>query len=375
MSKIETLSYFLFPHMTASAGDYFNLCIFLPRLRVLEIARQASIPEWAQQKVSGWPVGIGKELSARIGASIEAYRTFAEVHGGPGGILGFLSRVFDDIDEIRFHIQDELREKSHPDVNPHSALSLQSSALGADLFQAALFLEIARELDEKELEIESGYDRLNAMEQEFRTILGIEDDESERAETNLTPVLAPDTNGLLYMLPKRIESWFRMLSLSSPGPVGSVPVFAACFPEVVEEVVEMVRTGCERNGKNFSVAAHLLGAIPSMGGQGGGQFRTLIEADGMVELLSSCHRALGDFIRAAAGGEDTAGLEDKKLSVQGAFEKFCRKCAVPERGDINLSLTVVKDVSLTDVPGFSAAEGPGFETEARPLVFLSITAG
>ena len=92
--------------------------------------------------------------------------------------------------------------------------------------QAAIFLEIARELDEKELEIASSYAHLNAIEQEFHDILGIEDEESDRAETNLTPALAPDTNGLLYMLPRRIQSWFRMLSLKPPE---SMPVFVGFF--------------------------------------------------------------------------------------------------------------------------------------------------
>ncbi|HYA42339.1 MAG TPA: hypothetical protein VEF34_13615 [Syntrophobacteraceae bacterium] len=382
MTKTQTLCYFLFPHMTLSSGDFQNLYILLPRLRVLEIARQAPIPEWAQQKVSGWPVGMGEELSARIHASIEAFRTFAEVHGGPGGILGFLSQALDETEELRFRIQEELREKSRPDANPAPTFSPQStdqvrgklSVLSPDLFQAALFMEIARELDEKELEIGSGYDRLSALEQEFRDILGIEDEESEQAETNLTPALGPDTNGLLYMLPKRIESWFRMLSLSSLSPLESMPVFVTCFPEVVEEVVEAVRTGCERNGKNFSAAAHLLGSIPRMDALESRQLRTLIEAPGMSEVLSSCHRDLEDFIRGAAGGEDSSRLEDKKRSLQGAFEKFCRKCEVSDTDNINFGLTVVKSVSFADVLGFSVAS-PAFAPWPWPPVFLSIAAG
>jgi hypothetical protein len=364
MAWTETLTYFLFPHTTLSNGDFLNLCTFLPRLSVLEIARQPSIPEWARQQVSGWPVSSGEELSSRIASSIGSYRTFAQVHGGPGGILGFLSRAFDEIDEPRFRIQEELREKCGPGINPASTLSPQ-------LFQAAVFLEIARELDEKELEIESGYDRLGAMEQEFRDVLGIEDDESERAATNLTPALTPDTNGLLYMLPKRIESWFRMLSLKPPE---SMPVFVACFPEVIEEVLEMVRTGCERDGKKFSSATHPLGSIPGMDCLGRKQFPTLIDAPGMSELLSSCRRDLEDFIRSAAGGEDPAELEGKRRSLQTSYEKFCRKCEATEGDKINLGLAVVRGVSLAEAPGFSAASR-GFEAGPWPLVFLSIAAG
>jgi hypothetical protein len=381
MTGTKTLSYFLFPHMTISAGDYRNLCFFLPHLRVLEIAGKASIPEEVQQKVSGWPVLIGEELSTRIIASIEAYRTFALVHGGPGGILGFLNQAFDEVDETRFKIQEELREKSQSDIAPASIpesggpFGETSLTLDPVLFQAALFLEIARELDEEELEIASSYDRLGAIELEFREILGIEGDEPERAETNLTPALAPDTNGLLYMLPKRIESWFSMLSSFSLSQIEDLPVFVTCFPEVVEEVVEIVRTACERNGKKFSAVAHQLGSIPGMDGLGSRQFRTLVEAPGNPELLAACGLDLEDFVREAATGEDSTRLEGKKRSFRGAFEKFCLKCEVSGGGKINLAATILKDVALADVPGFlSTPAGSELESGTRTFVLLSVSA-
>ena len=213
MTGSETLTYFLFPHMTLSASDFRNLCIFLPRLNVLEIARQASIPEWAQERISRWPVLSGEELSSRIVSCLEAYRAFAQVHGGPGGVLGFLNQALDEIDEPRYRIQEELRGKSRTEnrgrTSPSPAPSIQALVLSPELFKAALFLEIARELDEKELEIESGYSRLNSMEQEFQEILGIEDEESERSETGLTPALAPDTNGLFICFRSESEAGFK----------------------------------------------------------------------------------------------------------------------------------------------------------------------
>ena len=358
MTAVSELNYFLFPHMTLSEHDFRNLWIFLPRLSVLEIARLASIPEWAQERFSAWPVLLGEDLSTRIGSCIEGYRTFAQVHGGQGGILGFLSRAFEEIDEPRYRIEQELRGRCPTDMGPAQK----------EIVQAALFLEIARELDEKELEIGSSYAHLNAIEQEFRDILGIEDEESDRAETNLTPALAPDTNGLLYMLPRRIESWFRMLSLQ---PLESMPIFVGCFPEVVGEAIEMIRTGCERDGKQFSAATHLLGSIPRLDGLGSKQFRTLIEAPGMSDLLSSCRHGLEDFIRSAARGENPAELQGKGRLLQSAFERFCRKCEVPEGDQVSLNVTLVENVSPGDVPGFLGAP-PGFEAGAGTPVFLCI---
>ncbi len=309
MTAVNELNFFLFPHMTLSEHHFRDLWISLPRLSVLEIARKTSIPQWAQERFSGWAVLRGEEISARIGACIEGYRAFAQVHGGAGGILGFLRRSLDETDEPRYRIQEKLRGSCPPDMD----------AAQKEIVQAGIFLGIALELDEKELEIESSYVHLNSIEQEFRDILGIEEEESDGEETNLTPALVPDTNGLLYMLPRRIKSWFRMLSLQPPG---SMPVFVSCFSEVIVEAIEMVRTGCEREGKEFSAATYTLGSMPGLHGPGSKQFRTLIEAPGMPDILASCRHGLEDFIRSAAGGENPDELQAKGRLLQSAFEKL-----------------------------------------------------
>ena len=361
MTETATLNYFLFPHMTLSENYFRNLGIFLPRLSVLEITRQASLPPWGKGRFSGWPVLRGQELSPVVSSCIEGYRAFAQVHGGPGGVLGFLSQLVDELDEPRYQLQEELRGKCPPDLAPAQK----------ETIQAALFLEIARELDEKEMEIDSSSAHLNAIELEFRDILGIEDGQSQSAEISLTPPLAPDTNGVLYMLPKRIESWFQMLSLQ---PVEGIPIFVAFFPEVVEETLEMIRSGCEQKKKEFSTATYRLGPVPRMDSLGRKQFQTLMEAPGMPELLSSCHRELEDFITGTAGGENPAELQGKSRSLQSAFEKLCRKCDVPEGDKASLVVTWVENLSLGDVACFLGAS-PGFGAGSRPPVFLSITAG
>ena len=141
-----------------------------------------------------------------------------------------------------------------------------------------------------------------------------------------------------------------------------------------DEALEMIRTGCERDGKEYSAATYLLGSIPRLDGLGSKQFRTLIEAPGMPDLLSSCHHGLEDFIRSTAGGENPDELQGSSRLLQGAFERFCRKCEVPEGDRISLKITWVRNVSLGDVAGFLGAS-PGFEAGAGAPVFLSIAAG
>jgi len=344
--------------MTLSDNDLRDLCIFLPRLNVLEIARQANVPQWVQERLSGWPVLRGGDLPALIDSCIQGYRNFAQVHGGPGGILGYLSQVLGEIDEPRYRIQEELRGKCPQDMDPAQK----------ETIQAALFLEIARELDEKELEIESSYAHLSEIEQEFRDIVGIDDEESESAETNLTPALSHDVEGLLYMLPRRIESWFRMFSLR---PADGLPVFVACLPEVIEETLEMIHTGCERNGKEFSTASYPLGSIPGSGVLGRKQFQSLIEAPGMPDLLSICHHELENFIKRAAARENPVELQGGSVPLQSALEKLCGKCTAPQDDKLSLMLTMVENVSFAEAAGFLGVHH-GFESAAWPPVFLSI---
>ncbi len=358
MTETNSLDYFLFPHMTFSSNALENLCVFLPRLNILEIISRASIPKWAQERIYGHAILSEGELFSRIGGCIEGYRNFAKVHGGPGGVLGFLSHALDEIDEPRYRIQEELRGKFPPAKDSEER----------EIVQASVFLEMARELDEKELELKTGYDRMNTIEQEFRDILGIEDEESEQVETSLSSALAPDENGLLYMLAKRIESWFRMFSA---GPVVNMPVFVAGFREVADETLDIVRTECERSGKDFSTAAYRLGPVPRLFGPAGGRLRTPLDAPGVSEVISSCRHGLDDFIRSAARDEEPEG---KRGLLQSAFEELCRRCGTPQDARASLLITVVKNVSVAAIPGLPPLRLTG-EAGDWPPVFLSVEAG
>ncbi len=357
MSAAENLNYFLFPHTILSTRDFRNLRISLPRLNIMEIIQHAAIPKWGRKTFAGWSVLGSQELSDRIGSCVRAYRSFAEIHGSPGGTLGFLSRALDEIDEPRYQIQEQLRGKRPPEMDAEEK----------EIIQAAVFLEIARELDEKELELESNYTHLSAIEREFRDILGIEEEESEPVETDLTPPLAHDTNGLLYMLPKRIVSWFRMLSLK---PIEKMPVFVSCFPAVIEETLEMVRSACEGAGKEFASTVYPLGAVPRVDMLGEKQFQTLVEAPGIPELLSSCYRGLENTMKAANDGVPEL-IQERSWSLKNELEKLCRNCDMAEGDKVSLNLILLEKLTLNDVLGFLGAN-PVFGTEAWPAAFLSV---
>ncbi|MDR3554827.1 MAG: hypothetical protein P4L55_08740 [Syntrophobacteraceae bacterium] len=354
MTETDRLDYFLFPHMTLSANSLEKLCVFLPRLDILEILSRATIPEWARDRIYGHAVLSGDKLLSRISDCLQGYRDFANVRGGPGGMLGYLKQALEDIDEPRYRIQEELRGKI-----PHAKDDQE-----LEIVQAALFLEMARELDEKELEIESGYDRLNVIEQEFRDILGIEEEDTEQVGPDLSEALFHDENSLLYMLGKRIESWLRMLS---SGPVVNPPVFVAAFPEVVEQVLDTIRTELERSGKEFFTALYRLGPLP----RSQGLSRTLPDTPGLSEIASSCRHGLDDFLRSAARNEET---EEKRNALNTTFEELCARCGTPEDAKATLLVTVVKNIPVAAIPGLPSLP-LGAAAESWPPIFLSCVAG
>lgn len=344
----DTFDYFLFPHTTLSSNALENLCAFLPGLNILEITSRASIPERAKDRICVHPVISNPELISRIRATIVNYSDFAKVHGGPGGILGFLSHGFGETDEPRYRIQEALRGK----------VPTEKDAEENQIVQAALFLEMARELDEKELEIEAGFDRMNEIEQEFRNILGIEEEEALQVGADLSSPLVPDESSLLYMLKRRIENWFHMLS---SGPAIKKPVFVTVFPEVVLEALDIVRTGCEKSGQDFSPIAYTLGPVPWAG--------RLLDAHEILESVSACGVGLGDFIKSAAGSEDAEKTENKRRLLQSAFEELCKKCGAAQDEKATLKVTVVRNVSAAAIPGLPQ---PGFDGEGSwPPVFLA----
>ncbi|MDR3567841.1 MAG: hypothetical protein P4L43_07415 [Syntrophobacteraceae bacterium] len=356
MTDTESLDYFLFPHMTLSPTLLKNMSVFFTRLNVLEIIG-SSIPDWAKESVYGCDVINDAELFSRIKASIEGYREFAQVRGGSGGVLGYLKQALDDIDEPRYKIQEQLRGK----------IAQEKDTRETPIVEASVFLEMARELDEKELEIHADYDRVNAIEREFRDILGMEDEELEKVGADLPETLVRDENGLLFMLAKRIKSWFLMLSRR---PVASRPVFVAAFPEVAAEALDILRAGCERSGTDFSTAAFTLGPLPWPGRHS----LPPLDDPEVLSAFSSCRSGLDDFIRSAARGEESAKLEKRRQMLQSAFEELCTRCQTPENARASLLVTVVEKICLASIPGLSPMPLLGDE-KTWPPIFLSFTSG
>jgi len=143
--------------------DVRPLSILLSRLGILQVLRGPVLPSCAGERIDAWPVISDSEDLERIRLYLKGYFDFAEQLGEKGLLAcrGWIALAGEDL-ESRFRIQDRVRGEGSEEEDRKERL----------LLEAAIFHEIARNLDEKELEVVSGMVEVERLEEEFRRILG-----------------------------------------------------------------------------------------------------------------------------------------------------------------------------------------------------------
>jgi hypothetical protein len=298
---LDPTRYFLFPYTVLSERDYRHLAILLPQLSVLQVIRPPAVPGWLGEQVAGWPVITEKNHLETIKVCLKGYQEFARLHG-ENSVLASLSldQISRDFAESRFRIQTELKKNDSGNPDP-SKLSL---------LEAAIFLEMARDLDEKEIELETGLARIDTLEGEFREILGISDEE-EFADTieTLNPPLTSEKAYLSFMLPKRIESWFRLLSNRTPK---GCPALVTTAEPALQELLDLFRGEFDRAGKTLEPACLALGSMPSLADFAIEDFLSLLSDPEASRLLASYWHCLD---RTLVSPHDLTRREQLTLAV------------------------------------------------------------
>lgn len=365
----DYLNYFLFPRLTLSEQDFRSLSVFVPKLNIFQIAAPAAIPEWCRERFVGLPFIRDPKFLEQVESCIRSYRAFAEIHGGSGGTMGYLSRALDDMSDTRFRIQEQLRGKT--------PIPMDEAVI--DLLQSAVFLDISRELDDRALELDSSYARADKIEKQFRDILGIDDEEAGEVPEDLNISLLPESSSREYMLPERIKSWFRLFPAES---CDSMPVFVATDPDAVSETLDIIRPAIDRERKDFEALELLLGAFPSPDRLGQKQFLSLTESPGSPAILASYRKDLDLFLRNAARTLDPGDLNKEATALASGLEKFCGNCGVEDM--VTLRLTLPLGLTISDVRGIlgPGSSGRGSRRDASatgekgrgvwPALFLSL---
>jgi hypothetical protein len=244
----------LFPYLTLSEGDFRHLALLIPGTYLLQVLDPPPLPEWGQTHFSVLSVDLDEQEKDQIGRALRSYQEYAADHQDHCLAASFSSEtLLRQSWESRFDIQSSLRSKGNEGPDPE----IQK------LFEAAVFLEMARELDQKESDLESDLAEASHLESEFREILGIDaEDAHDDAIETLTPPLTATRAHLSFMLFRRITSWLRLFSsrLSAGITLPLVTVNRDVVDELVERVEAFTR---DRSPKPTLIQVPLI-TIPSL---------------------------------------------------------------------------------------------------------------
>ena len=246
----KSLRYFLFPQTVLSERDFCLFSYLVPELHMLQILRPPAIPEWGTRQFSDWSAITDQGMIGAVRDSLRSYQDFAAIHGEETGLASIShEHIAGAYSESRLQIQTDLRKKETPAAELSRAM----------LTEASVFLEMARDLDEREIELETGIAQVDRLESEFREILGIssEEDLKDVVET-VTPPLFPETS-LSYLLGKRMACWLRLVHSRT---LDGQPVLVTNSEEVVEEAVESLSKWLKVQGRAPHVERHSLCRIP-----------------------------------------------------------------------------------------------------------------
>jgi hypothetical protein len=334
MGMAGEMSFMIFPYTLLSEKEYRNLSLLLPELSILQVLRPPAVPEWLSQMVTGWPAVAGQDQLEIIRLCLKGYQEFAAVHG-ENSVLASLSldQIARNFSESRLRIQSEL--KKTPAKAPGDG--------EIQVVEAAIFLEMARDLDEKNLEVETGLAQMESLEGEFREILGISEDEAEDdVMESLNPPLGAEKSGLSYMLPKRLESWFRLLFNHIPA---ACPVLVTTTKQAIEELIESLR-GKEGPAGNVPEPACIpLGFIPAMDDLPIEDFLSLLSDPEASGILSSYWLELESTLLTPGDPSRRATLSQAADTLQDYLDHYRRELGLSAGRKVSIEL--VLDEALT----------------------------
>ena len=253
MTSPSTLHCILFPHTVMSQTEYRDLSLLVPLVSLLQSLGPPNIPEWGQEHFLAYPGVKDEELRKRVQLYLRGYQDFADRHRG-SDMLAALRHEFSakDGETSRFLLQSELRGKPPQAPNP----------MEWPLLEAAVFLELARDLDLKEIDLETGFHQLEELEGAFRQILGnTEDEEFGEVMDASGSALVPDQNRLSFLLSKRLVSWYRLAAAGRFAPPFAT---ISISKDVVEELIDPIQSECESAGRIFNLVQIPLATLPSI---------------------------------------------------------------------------------------------------------------
>lgn len=336
---MNTFEYFLFPHTVLAERDYRHLALLIPHLHVLQLSRQLLVPEWGSEFFSAKKT-ISEEQGNQVRILLKQYKSFADLVGN-GTVLASLSYSSGETNwrESRFRIQSAIKGRSEQqDLSETEVATLE----------AALFLEMARDLDQQGMELENDVARARSLESEFRKIVGItsEDEWEEPLEIGDSP-LAPEKGYLNFMLEKRMAFWLRLFSSERAQ---KFPVLVTVVPEVVEEIIDRLMSVAGSIVESSSEPVRIpLISIPSLNHLSNEQFLALIDNLKVAGTQQVYWQSLENVLQNPKDSTFVEEFNQSASQLQTQLADYCMGEEILKQGTADLTLTLIPNLSMKDL--------------------------
>lgn len=279
----RTLRLYLFPHSVLPESAARCLLTVWPALDCLQAIGRAFVPDWAEPLCASHGAVKEESFWERVRSVFKGYQDLGS-RVGEDGLMAVLSRdwAVDEAPETRSHIQSVLRGVSSQPFDAAEGL----------LMEALVFLEMAKDLDVRELELSKNLEQVGQLEEKLFQALGADEEDSaelQRALETTNPPLSPDWGHFGYLLRQRIGFWFRLLSRAAG--MEQPMALAALARDVVDEALDALQTAKERQGGIWERGESRLLTLPR------------------VDLMSS--EAFGEWLEAVQGLEARALLLER----------------------------------------------------------------
>jgi hypothetical protein len=348
MNHQDSIRYFLFPHSVIAEHEARHLALLLPNLHLLEFVNPLQLPAWGQDHFSRDAALPDQALNERVRRYLRDYLDFAEVHRD-SDTLSLLGQELHDKgnDPSRFFLQGELRGRTPQGPDMRAWLRLE----------AAAFLELARELDERELELENHYRRMEELEKGFREILGVIDgEEMEEVIETVNPPLVSDHSRFTYLLARRSLSWYRVFADNLQQP-DVIPV--ALSREVIVELTDPIQTEWEHSGRELPLVQRSVAEIPNLRDLTNADFvalwQQLRESGTLRSHWEALHTAVAQYHEQRLW--DDAHQQVKIVRDQ-IFD-FCLQRNIHPKGQVALVMNHLQDISHCEL--WKRLDKTGFE--------------
>lgn len=369
---------FLAPYSRLPDSYYRFLELTLPSIHVLGFIHPPYCPPWDRGAIAACYLSPDQEKTKLLKDIYRGYQEFARTHGEKYLLETIsLPKSEDEWAESRPYLRSLLK-------TPELA---SFDVPWATVTESIIFLELARELDERDIEVDNSLFKVKELEDLFKSSLGIEEEDLSEVDepVKITVEELPRRSYFGYLIKRRMIHWLRVYfsrlpfrikrcSLSEEEPVilgKDLPILLCISRDSMEELLDPIRTREERSSFNWSPEIINLVEVPNV-------FETM-DDNSLYELNTSLAH---DSINLWKALQDYIDRPENKLPLIEASSSFTEnlngliikeKTRTPSRFRLSIvyhpSVNTIKAWQLMDGYGYRLLENAGLP-EPEPLPFM-----